>query len=174
MAKETFLRDIVRRGLDNARIKGLSDSQKGHIMRMVVREMQDSLTFMILDIADFHEKYGLAYEGGPRQLGPELAKFRSGFMQEELDEYKEACEKNDLEGQFDALVDLAYVVLGTAYLQGLPFIAGWDEVHSANMKKIRTENPGDSKRGSSFDVVKPPNWKAPDLAQFLQPGLFDD
>lgn len=113
------------------------------------------------DIQAFHEKFGLGYNGTPRELDENQASFRAKFMQEELDEYKKAFLENDLEGQFDALIDLVYVALGTAYLQGLPFQAGWRRVQVANMSKIRAKSAADSKRGSAFDIVKPPGWTAP-------------
>ena len=42
------------------------------------------------------------------------------FIQEELEEYKEACEKGDIVGILDALCDITYVSLGNgALLHGL-------------------------------------------------------
>lgn len=126
------------------------------------------------DIKDFHEKYGLAYDGKPRMLPPDMASFRHGFMLEEINEWKEQGDTfpitsefhmtQVLEGQLDALVDELYVVLGTAYQQGFGpeiFNEAWRRVHAANMAKVRCERPGDSKRGSTFDVIKPEGWKAP-------------
>src|SRR5271168_4636377 len=79
------------------------------------------------DIRQFHEKFGLSYNGKPRVLDEELAKFRVGFMAEELGEYclnhqdteelvyqlKEKCVPQNipLDKQFDALIDLVYVAL---------------------------------------------------------------
>lgn len=138
--------------------------------------MKSNLALMTADIRDFHEKFGLVYNGGPRPLDRELHNFRQAFMQEELDEYESAHEADDLEGQLDALVDLAYVLLGTAYLQGLPFAEAWRRVHEANMTKVRAERAEDSKRGSTFDVVKPEGWTAPDhsdLVSSADPNTVD-
>ena len=123
---------------------------------------------LISDVKDFHVKYGLEYTGEPRVLPQELSKFRQAFIDEELIEYGMARELAD---EFDALIDLVYVILGTAHLQGLDFQAGWDRVHAANMQKVR----GPSKR-SEFDVIKPEGWTAPDLTDLCNPqlGLFDD
>lgn len=147
-------------------------------------------------VAQFHRKYRLEYEGKPRELDDELALFRIGFMLEELAEYcsasgfeelslqlvevigeitspsdrgaKRRTGEHNFHDQLDALVDLSYVVNGTAYLQGFDFDAAFQTVHEANMKKIRTERPEDSKRGSKYDVVKPHNWSPPDLKEFLE------
>lgn len=122
------------------------------------------------DIQDFHSKFQLEYKDGARQLPAELQDFRSKFLQEELDEYNEAVKEKDLVKQFDALIDLVYVAIGTAYLQGLPFQLGWTAVHAANMLKVRAERESDSKRGSTFDVVKPEGWQKPDpiLARMIE------
>lgn len=86
------------------------------------------------------------------------------FMFEELQEYCDASATNDLEGMLDALVDLTYVVLGTAYLHGFDFNEAFRRVHEANMKKIRAVSKHDSKRGTSYDVVKPAGWEPADLS----------
>ena len=128
-----------------------------------------SVNRFMQDIKDFHEKYGLEYHGPPRHLSKELLTFRENFMKEELEEYIAA---KGLPGRLDALVDLMYVVLGTAYLHGFPFEEAWRRVHEANMKKIRKESDR-----STFDVVKPKGWKAPqlgDLCYGQQRDLFHE
>jgi predicted HAD superfamily Cof-like phosphohydrolase len=123
---------------------------------------------MINDIKEFHEKFELEYNGPARLLDKEDALFRIKFMQEELDEYIKACAENDLTGSLDALIDLIYVALGTAYRQGLPFKEGWDIVHACNMSKERALPDGaNSKRGSKHDVVKPLDWVGPDYSKIL-------
>lgn len=129
---------------------------------------------LISDIADFHEKFGLDYEEGPRHLPLDLQRFRSEFMLEELEEYADAVRKRDLPMALDALVDLVYVALGTAYYHGFNFDEAWRRVHKANMQKVRVARPEDSKRGSGYDVVKPPGWEAPNLADLCKdPGHHD-
>lgn len=139
------------------------------------------------DVALFHQKFGLDYEAKPRALPGDIEDFRIKFMQEELDEYVEAMKNyhntfnqmalpgyyhpqslDHLEKAFDALIDLAYVLLGTAYLHGFPFIEGWRRVHEANMKKIRATDSSQSKRGSSQDVIKPQGWQAPVLIDLIK------
>lgn len=119
-------------------------------------------------IKDFHTKFQLAYDGPARQLPKDLQKFRTDFMVEELIEYQEAVKFGDLEKQFDALIDLVYVAVGTAYLQGFPFNKGFDLVQIANMAKVRALRESDSVRGSIYDVVKPAGWVAPDLKPLIE------
>jgi predicted HAD superfamily Cof-like phosphohydrolase len=129
------------------------------------------------DIEEFHHKFKLAYTGLPRVLPKELGPFRAGFMQEELDEYNTARVAAEAElakplpnmevvaellaGMQDALVDLVYVATGTADLQGMDFDEGWRRVHGKNMLKERAKNKSQSKRNSTFDVVKPEGWTPP-------------
>ncbi len=134
---------------------------------------------------------------GPREVDQELLEFRMKFMLEELLEFAEAhgymmaalpghepvFEKKlvrreaemdpigftpDHPKAFDALLDLAYVVFGTAHVFGYPWQRGWDEVQERNMRKIRCERVGDSTRGSTYDVVKPPGWTPPDITGLLR------
>jgi predicted HAD superfamily Cof-like phosphohydrolase len=170
------------------------ERSKGAAMRPMVRLLRDRLALMSHDVTEFHEKFRLLYEGPPRTLPGDLLSFRVKFMQEELDEYAEGAAEGDLEKQLDAVIDLIYVALGTLLLQGMlpAFAHGWNRVQAANMAKVRTERAEDSKRGSTFDVVKPEGWTAPthkDLIEALfkahnvepelvsprnnQPGLFD-
>lgn len=144
---------------------------------------------MFADIKEFHKKFGLEYDGPPRLLPEELQDFRRRFLDEELTEYFTATywardalghalahrdiaeHHHQLEKAFDGLVDLVYVALGTAYLHGFDFEEGWRRVHEANMKKVRVERPEDSKRGSTFDVVKPEGWEPPSLIDLVETGL---
>lgn len=139
-------------------------------------------------VEEFHKKFGLEYEEGPRDLPDDLALFRIGFLIEELSEYARASGfavladelddeiikrlkspdwnlsdrsgPRDLEKQLDSLVDLNYVSDGTAYLHGFDFDEAYERVHNANMKKVRvdSETLEGSVRKSKFDVVKPEGW----------------
>jgi predicted HAD superfamily Cof-like phosphohydrolase len=119
------------------------------------------------DVAAFHEKFGLRCDGGPAILDSETTKFRLLFLEEELMEFRVSAISDDLPGMADALIDLVYVAMGTAYLMGLPWQALWDEVQRANMSKVRANSASESKRGSSLDVVKPTGWKGPDIEGVL-------
>lgn len=130
----------------------------------------------VRDIAEFHTKFHLEYDGKPRLLPAALSEFRVKFMAEEIEEYAESARADcdtpeeharELALQLDALVDEVYVVLGTAYLHGFNFREAWRRVHAANMAKVRAERASDSKRGSTFDVIKPPGWVAPDHSDLV-------
>lgn len=119
---------------------------------------------MFEDVAKFHEKFGLEPKDAyPNFVSREWQEYRVRFMREELLEYQKALKGGDMEGVLDALVDLCYVAMGTAYGMSLPFEEAWEEVQQANLRKVRTEKPKDSKRKTSLDVVKPKGWAPPDL-----------
>ena len=118
-------------------------------------------------VQKFHQKFDLPSSSRPSPLPQDLSSFRLKFMYEELLEYEAAVAAGDLEKQFDALIDLVYVALGTAYLHGFPFNEGFSRVQEANLKKMRAHTANDSKRGSAFDVVKPEGWEPPDLSDLV-------
>lgn len=125
------------------------------------------------DVGEFHRKFNLpvSTEGEVRELPPELLSFRLKFLKEELREFELAMPtwttEADHAQMFDALIDLVYVAMGTAHLLGYPWERGWELVQAANMKKIRAKKASESKRDSSWDVVKPPGWQPPDIEDLI-------
>ena len=126
------------------------------------------MTDILKDIDNFHKKYG--FEKNEKVDIPdnsELINFRTAFLMEELAEYTNAITKKDTAGALDALVDIVYIALGTAWLFNLPFEKAWNEVQKANMSKIRAKDKT-GKRGTKFDVVKPKDWKAPNIEKIIE------
>lgn len=139
------------------------------------------------DIRDFHRKFEQLYDGPPRLLEGELAQFRIKFLLEEVKELAEIfgievrvalsstiepmpATVETMANALDALVDLDYVLKGTAHLMGLDatFMPAWRNVHRANMAKELARDAGKSLRGYALDVIKPPGWSAPDHRPLLQ------
>ena len=120
------------------------------------------------DVGEFHARFGLPNnEKAPRRLSAEVETFRINFMSEELDEFMRGAVDGDIAQMADALIDLVYVAMGTAHLMGLPWEELWNEVQSANMRKVRAVRAEESKRGTTWDVVKPDGWIAPDIEGVL-------
>ena len=118
------------------------------------------------DVLIMHNKFGLPQPIKPQLLSPDAFDFRLRFLQEELDEFVRSHEAGDLEGAADALIDLAYVTIGTAIFMGLPWQHLWNEVQVANLAKKRGTN---AKRGSfQADLIKPEGWRGPDIAGVLR------
>ena len=165
-----------------------------HAVRKMLHQMIDLVPGqMFRDIERFHKNFGIEPTQDPNhKLPADILKFRINFIFEELLEYAEAVGfcldinnefvpnywdhindqpqqtlKFNAEQAFDALIDLCYVALGTAYWHRFPFNQGWARVQEANMQKVRAQKAGDSKRGTAYDIVKPDGWKPPTLTDLL-------
>jgi len=123
---------------------------------------------LILDIDRFHKKF--RFEKNNKVGIPddtELVNFRTSFLMEELSEYTNAIVKKDTAGALDALVDIVYIALGTAWLFNLPFNKAWKEIQAANMKKVRAKDKT-GKRGTKFDVIKPKGFIEPNIERIIE------
>ena len=116
---------------------------------------------MVRDVADFHELILNDYaETPPSLISLEYCVERARFLAEELDEFAVGAGEGDIVKIADALADIIYVALGTAYKMGLPFEEIWRAVQIANMQKVR----GQTKRGNKVDAMKPAGWVGPEAA----------
>lgn len=114
------------------------------------------------DVVDFHKKFSFKTPSIPTLLSEEDVRQRIDFMQEELNEFIDGAVKGDICEQADALIDLVYVAMGTAARMGLCWEALWEDVHRANMAKVK----GPSER-SLTDVVKPTGWEGPRTREII-------
>jgi predicted HAD superfamily Cof-like phosphohydrolase len=89
---------------------------------------------------------------------------RAQCLMEEVKEFMEAIAVEDMAGMADALVDLVYFAKGTAAILGLPWRALFEDVHRANMAKVR----GVGKRGFAVDLIKPEGWEGPKTMEILK------
>jgi len=64
-------------------------------------------------------------------------------------------------------LSIAYTCMELASKLRLPWQALWDEVHLANMRKVKATREFHSKRMFDFDVVKPAGWVGPDLQSVI-------
>jgi len=121
---------------------------------------------ILRDVRNFHKKFDLITKDTPIHLTRRKLHERVECLQEELGEFNEACQKQDLEGQVDALIDIIYFALGTLVMLGIKpwlFKLLWDDVQRANMSKVR----GKTQRGHAVDVCKPEGWVPPQGAKIL-------
>lgn len=112
---------------------------------------------------------GLPVPEVPARLSPGRKDWAMSALNEELTEFRDA---QTLEEEADALIDLSYFALGRVVEMGLAPAALFEEVHAANMRKVRGEL---SKRPNSlgFDAQKPADWTPPHLAPLLTARLED-
>ena len=147
------------------------------------------------EVQEFNDTFGKPNNYKPTIGEKKEWQFVYDFIQEELDEYKEACEKGDIVGILDALCDITYVSLGNgALLHGLKgkVWKAYAEVQASNMSKscetqevaeetvkLRAEEKGHPchwekigdryvvYRSSDRKVMKSINYVAPNLKQFF-------
>lgn len=120
-------------------------------------------------VQQMHQKFGIEYNGEPRQLDKEEFEFRIKAFNEEINEYIKAYEEGNLEDQLDALIDLMVFALGACEKQGFHFVEhAFSRVMTANMAKERVANASESKRGHAFDLKKPEGWRAPYFGDLLK------
>ena len=118
------------------------------------------------DMNRMHKKYGAheAVEKLTREQLKAFLQFRIRFLQEELDELKEAATPNqpvDSEEVVDALIDLCVVAIGTLDLFEVNGYEAWNEVLMANLnKKVGVKESRPNPFGLP-DLIKPDGWKAP-------------
>jgi hypothetical protein len=110
------------------------------------------------------------YEADEAVLGLDKEKlkafldFRFNFLQEELNEGRDAIAAGNSEEIVDSLIDLVVVAVGTLDLYGIDFDRAWNEVLLANMNKrvgVKESRP------NAFglpDLIKPEGWVAPSHA----------
>ena len=88
-------------------------------------------------VAEFHRTFRHPVEPQPLIPSEERCRLRVALLEEELREFREAIERQDLTGIADALCDLQYVLSGAVLEFGLgqKFRALFDEVQRSNMSK---------------------------------------
>ena len=147
------------------------------------------------EVQEFNDTMGKPNNYKPTVGDKKEWQFVYDFILEELEEYKEACEKGDIVGILDALCDITYVSLGNGtLLHGLKgqIWKAYQEVQASNMSKscatqeeaeetvkVRSEEKGHPchwekigdryivYRSSDRKVMKSINYFAPNLEQFF-------
>lgn len=92
----------------------------------------------INNLVEFNEAFGISYPKSPLLVGAKTQEFRVNLLLEELEEYRVANTKGDITEVFDAILDMMYVLYGTALEHGFQNILeeGFRVVHSSNMSKL--------------------------------------
>ena len=142
----------------------------------------------LVQVAEFLDKFGIPRKYEPTFIEDRLFIKRCEHIREELNElaytygYIEANKldlskwtkvvdsKAPLEEVLDALIDIQYLVLGTALMHGfgLIFEEAFERVHKANMAKKLIHHISNKDNQMKFGVMKPEGWIMPDLK-----GLID-
>ncbi len=122
-------------------------------------------TNWVKDINDMHAKFGVHDWMEKNKDNPELLKqfleFRIRFLEEELNETKQAAIDINREEIVDGLIDLCVVAIGTLDAFGVDAYKAWDTIHKANMSKepgVKESRPNPL---GLPDLIKPEGWEGP-------------
>ena len=149
----------------------------------------------VSEVEEFNQTFGKPNNYEPTIPEEKEWKFVYDFILEELEEYREACERGDIVEVLDALCDIAYVSIGNGtMLPGLKdkIWPAYEEVQASNLSKacsteeeavrtvsIRAEEQGEPchyeevngkfivYRTRDRKVMKSVNYFRPDLSKFL-------
>lgn len=88
------------------------------------------------------------------------------LIREELQELNAAIEDEDKVEKLDALIDIVVVSIGAIHSMGANAQGAWDEVMSTNFAKI-DPTTGKVKKREDGKVLKPDNWRPPNLQPFV-------
>ena len=127
-----------------------------------------SLLDNINKVKAFHEAFNIENAEAPKAaIGEDQYLLRHKLIQEENEEYLEACKDGDLVEIADALGDQLYILFGTIVKHGLQYKIQeiFDEIQRSNMSKLGEDgNPIYRKDGK---VMKGPNYFKPDIKKIL-------
>jgi len=120
-------------------------------------------------VKEFHDVFGLDYNDQPNAvISRRLYELRHRLMQEENDEYLEACEKGDLTLIADALGDKMYILFGSIIAHGLQHKIEeiFHEIHRSNMSKL--DEDGKPIYREDGKILKSKKYFLPDINKVLE------
>jgi len=120
------------------------------------------------DIYNMHLKFGV-HEWVSRKIDKqdfytlkEFLDFRIRFLEEELNETKEAIKHRHADDIVDGLIDLCVIAIGTLDILGVDANKAWSRVHRANMAKEVGQKESRPNDLGLPDMIKPDDWVEPD------------
>ena len=117
-------------------------------------------------VKNFMETFGQEVKSRPSFSSDKINMLRYNLIKEELDEFKQALDSNDLLEVADALTDILYVTYGAGHAFGINLDACFEEVQNSNMSKLG--NDGKPIYSDQGKVMKGPNYFKPDLSKFIK------
>ena len=113
----------------------------------------------------FMRTFGQEIKDKPSFPSAKITQLRYNLIKEELNELKEAIDKNNLKEVADALTDILYVTYGAGHAFGINLDACFTEVQSSNMSKLGKD--GKPIYNEYGKVLKGPKYFKPDLSKFV-------
>ena len=122
----------------------------------------------INSVKEFHKVFKIGSRETPEGNIPEAEyTLRHRLMQEENDEYLEACKRGDLVEIADALGDKMYILFGSILKHGLQYKIEeiFDEIQRSNMSKL--DDNGQPIFREDGKIMKSNNYFKPDIKKVL-------
>ena len=116
-------------------------------------------------VKKFMQTFGQQIKEKAEFPNEKITKLRYELIQEELQELKEAIDKNDIKEVADALTDILYVTYGAGHAFGINLDKCFQEVQNSNMSKL--DHNGKPIYNEKGKVMKGPNYFKPDLTKFV-------
>ena len=113
----------------------------------------------------FMRTFGQEIKDKPSFPSAKITQLRYSLIKEELNELKEAIDKNNLKEVADALTDILYVTYGAGHAFGINLDACFTEVQSSNMSKLGKD--GKPIYNEYGKVLKGPKYFKPNLSKFV-------
>jgi len=123
----------------------------------------------VLDaVTEFHKAFNHPLASKPCIPDIKVCELRAALMEEENNEYLEACINNDLVEVADALGDKLYILAGTMLAHGMQdkIMEIFNEIHRSNMSKLGTDNK--PVKRADGKVLKGPDYFSPDILSILE------
>ena len=117
-------------------------------------------------VKKFMETFGQEVKSRPSFSSDKINMLRYNLIKEELEEFKQALDNNDLLEVADALTDILYVTYGAGHAFGINLDACFEEVQNSNMSKLGSD--GKPIYNDQGKVMKGPNYFKPDLSKFIK------
>ena len=125
------------------------------------------MNYLMEDVAAFHKACDVPVSTTPHILSQDREDLRVKLIAEEINsELIPAMRAGNLVEIADGIADAIYVLVGAALEYGIPLDQVWQEVHSANMKKVDPDTGKVTKR-SDGKILKPLGWKPPNIKSAL-------
>ena len=116
-------------------------------------------------VKKFMETFGQEIKEKASFPNAKITSLRYNLIQEELEELKEAINKNDIKEVADALTDILYVTYGAGHAFGINLDKCFEEVQNSNMSKLGSD--GKPIYNANGKVMKGPNYVEPNLTKFV-------
>ena len=117
------------------------------------------------DVKLFMKTFGQEIKDKPSFPSEKITRLRYSLIKEELEELKEAINKNNLKEIADALTDILYVTYGAGHAFGINLDKCFTEVQSSNMSKLGKD--GKPIYNEYGKVLKGPKYFKPNLSKFV-------